>query len=169
MSTYLIPVLMGMILCAALWRRVPVYTEFLAGAEQGMRTVIGIFPCLVAVLAAVEMLKASGVLGWFLNLISPLTAVVGVPEDVLQLALIRPISGSGALGVLADLFRTHSPDSEAGRIASVLMGSTETTFYTLMVYFSGTRVQYTKRVIPAAVFGDIVGLLASIFICKIIF
>lgn len=169
MTAYIIPLLMGMILCMALSRKVPVYTEFIAGAEEGMKTVIGIFPCLIAVLTAVSMLRASGAMSWILSAAAPLTNALHIPEDVMNLALIRPISGSGALGVLADLFKNNPPDSEAGRIASVMMGSTETTFYTLMVYFRRTQVKYTKRAVPAAVFGDIVGLLASVAVCKIFF
>lgn len=169
MSAYLIPLMMGLILCMALAKKVPVYTEFITGAESGLRTVIGIFPCLVAVLAAVSMLRASGVMDWLLTLAKPITDALSIPEPVLNLALIRPISGSGALGVLADIFKTNSPDSPTGLLASVIMGSTETTFYTLMVYFRTTRVKYTKRALPAAVFGDIVGLLAGIGVCKIFF
>ncbi len=169
MTAYIIPLLMGAILCMALAKKTPVYSEFIAGAEEGMKTVMGIFPCLVAVLTAVSMLRASGAMDWLLTAARPLAEALRIPEDLMNLALIRPISGSGALGVLADLFKTYPPDTQPGRIASVMMGSTETTFYTLMVYFSKTRVKYTKRAVPAAVFGDIAGLLASVAVCKIFF
>lgn len=169
MTVYIIPAIMAFILICALRKKVPVYSVFIDGAEDGMKTVLGIFPCMLAILTAVAMLRASGALDMLIGLLAPLTRALQIPDTVMPLALIRPVSGSGALGILTDILKTNSPDSAAGRIASVMMGSTETTFYTLMVYFQRTKVKYTKRAVPAAVFGDIVGILASVLACKIFF
>ncbi len=167
MSQYAIPILFVLILASALYRHVPVYSVFLEGAEEGMKTVWSIFPAMLAMLTAVAMLRASGAFSWLLTLLSPLTKHFSIPEEVLPLALMRPLSGSGALGILSDLLSRFSPDSDTGRIASVLMGSTETTFYTLSVYFRRTRVKYTKKIIPAALLGDLAGLLAAVHFSRI--
>lgn len=169
MTAYIIPAIMALILACALRKKAPVYSVFIDGAEEGMKTVLGIFPCMLAILTAVAMLRASGALELFIGLLAPVTRALHIPDAVMPLALIRPVSGSGALGLLTDILNTQTPDSMAGRVASVMMGSTETTFYTLMVYFQRTQVKYTKRAVPAAVFGDIVGILASVFVCKIFF
>ena len=167
MSRYAIPILFFVILIPALFRHIPVYNVFLEGAEEGMKTVWSIFPAMLAMLTAVSMLRASGAFSWILGLCSPLLEHFQIPEEILPLALMRPLSGSGALGILTDLLSRFSPDSETGRIASVLMGSTETTFYTLSVYFRRTRVQYTKKIIPAARLGDLCGLFAAVHFSRI--
>jgi spore maturation protein B len=164
-TIYLIPALMTVIIVTALVRKVPVYDVFIDGVEDGLKIVVGIFPTMLAILTAVAMLRASGTIDLLISLLAPVTNALHIPEEVMPLAMIRPISGSGALGVLTDTLRTYGPDTDTGRIASVIMGSTETTFYTLCVYFASTKVKYTKKAIPCALLGDFVGLLASVYIC----
>lgn len=166
---YAVPGFIVIIVLYALAKRTPVYEGFISGAKNGVSTLFNIFPSLLAIMAAVAMLRESGALEALMKLISPLLSFAGVEEDVALLGVIRPLSGSGALGILTDILNNYGADSFSGLAASVMMGSTETTFYTLMVYFSKTKVKYTKRAVPAAVFGDIVGLLASIAICRIFF
>lgn len=167
--SYAIPVFIVIIICFALLKKAPVYEGFLLGAKEGVETLSGIFPTLLGIMVATSMLKASGALVWLAGLFAPIIELAGINEDIVLLGLMRPLSGGGSLGVLTDIISRYGADSFVGLLASVMMGSTETTFYTLSVYFSKTKVKYTKRVIPAAVFGDIVGVLASWAVCKIFF
>ena len=167
--SYTIPIFIFLTVTYALLKKTPVYDSFSEGAKNGITTLFNIFPSLLSIMITVAMLRESGALEALMNLLEPVTSFLGINDEVMLLGLVRPLSGSGALGILGDILKNNGADSFSGIVASVIMGSTETTFYTLMVYFSKTKVKYTKRVIPAAVFGDIVGLLASIWVCKIFF
>lgn len=163
---YVIPAIIAIILIVALAKKLPSYELFIEGAEEGMKIVAGIFPPLVAVLTAAYMLRASGTLGLLISLLSPITKLI--PAEVLPLALIRPISGSGAIGILTETLNTYGADSQIGRIASVIMGSTETTFYCLCVYFAKTRVKHNLKALPFAAAGDIVGILMAVVLIKLL-
>lgn len=165
----IIPILLFVIIACAMVRRVPVYHEFIGGVEDGMKTVISIFPTMLGILTAAAMFKASGAMDFLISLLSPITSILHVPPDVMPLALLRPVSGSGALGILTDILGQFGPDSLEGRIASVMMGSTETTFYTLCVYFKNTRVKNTGMALPCALMGDLAGLAASVFFVRLFF
>ena len=166
---YILPVFILLIFLVAKRNKIEIYPVFLQGVEGGLKTVISIFPVILATTVAVAMMRASGLMDIFLKIISPVTNFFKIPDEILPLALIRPLSGGGALGVLSDILKEHSPDSFIGICASVIMGSTETTFYTLSVYFKNTRVKYNNHIIPAAVFGDIVGVIAGVAVSAIIF
>jgi len=166
---YVIPVAIFLIIVNALKNKVPVYDTFCDGVQWGMKTVLGIFPVIAAITMAVGMMRASGLMELMTGLVSPVTDIFHLPKEVLPLALIRPVSGGGALGVLSDILKEYHPDSAIGIVASVIMGSTETTFYTLMVYFKNTRVKHVGRIIPVAVVGDIVGIVVAAIVCFIIF
>lgn len=163
---YIIPAIIAIVLIAALAKKLPSYELFIDGAEEGMKIVAGIFPPLVAVLTAAYMLRASGTLDLIISFLSPITGFI--PAEVMPLALIRPISGSGAIGILSEILNTHGTDSEIGRIASVIMGSTETTFYCLCVYFAKTRVKHNLKAVPFAAAGDIVGILMAVILIKLV-
>lgn len=165
---YIIPVIIALILIIALLRKQPAYETFIGGVEDGLKIVVGIFPALLAVLTAAAMLRASGAIDLIINLISPVTDLLHIPKEVMPLALIRPVSGSGALGLLTDILKNYGADGDIGKIASVIMGSTETTFYCLCVYFAKTKVKYTMRAIPCAVIGDIVGILVGVTLIKLL-
>lgn len=167
--SYAIPIFIFLTVTYAFLKKTPVYDSFSEGAKNGITTLFNIFPSLLSIMITVAMLRESGALEALMKLLEPVTSFLGINDEVMLLGLVRPLSGSGALGILGDILKNNGADSFSGIVASVIMGSTETTFYTLMVYFSKTKVKYTKRVIPAAVFGDIVGLLASIWVCKIFF
>ena len=167
--SYAVPGFIIVIVAYALIKKTPVYAGFTGGIKNGAATLFDIFPAMLAIMVSTAMLRSSGVLDAFMRLLTPVISFLGIDEDVMLLGIIRPLSGGGALGILGDILKNHGADSFSGILSSVVMGSTETTFYTLMVYFSKTKVKYTKRAIPAAVFGDIVGLLASILVCKIFF
>lgn len=148
---------------------VPCYQTFIEGVEEGLKTVISIFPALVAILSVTAMLRTSGAISALVNFLSPVTDFLGIPAEILPLAIVRPLSGGGSIGLLTDTVKTYGTSSEIAKAACILCASTETTFYTIMVYFRRTKVKYTKRVILAAVFGDLVGFLCACALSKINF
>lgn len=166
---YVIPALIILVLALGLKRGVPCYNSFISGVENGLKTVVGIFPALVAILSAAAMLRASGLIDALSQALAPLFNTLKIPVEILPLALIRPISGGGSIGLLTDTIKTFGPNSRIALAACILCASTETTFYTLSVYFGNTSVKYTKRVIFAAVFGDFVGILCASFLSMINF
>ena len=158
----------GVALYGAL-RRVDVYSALVSGAGSGLETLVRIAPALVGLLTAVYMLRASGALDLAAQALSPLLERVGLPAQLLPLMLVRPISGSAALGVGAELIQTYGPDSELGRIAAVMLGSTETTFYTIAVYFSAAGITRTRYAVPAALCADLTGFLAAAWAVRLLF
>ncbi len=165
---YITPALIMIIIIIALAQKKSVYADFIDGAGEGMKILKDIFPPLVAMLVAAAMLKASGAMELFLNFISPVVDKIGIPKEVMPLVMIRPLSGSGSIGVLSGILNDYGADSVIGRIASVICGSTETTFYCLAVYFAKTRVRSIKRAIPSAIMGDLASILAAVMAIKII-
>lgn len=157
----LVPVVM---LAAALWgmyRRVDLWGTLVEGAGEGLRVTARIAPALVGLLTAVYMLRASGALELLGRALSPVLTWLGIPPETVPLLLVRPVSGSAALGVGADIIRACGPDSTVGRIAAVMLGSTETTFYTVAVYFGAAKVRRTRYAVPAALCGDAAGFLMA--------
>ena len=168
-STAVIPLMLFGIIAHGLANRVQIFDSFVLGAKDGLESCIRIIPSLVALLTAVSMFKASGALEIIVRLLSPVLSLLRFPEEVMPLALMRPISGSGSLAVVESILKAHGPDSFAGRATSVMMGSTETTFYTLAVYFGAVGVKDTRFTVKAALFADLVSVIASIWIVRIIF
>lgn len=166
---YIIPVLIILVLVSGLKRGVPTYNTFISGVEDGLKTVISILPALVAILSAAAMLRASGLIDAISAFLAPFCNAFKIPVEILPLALIRPISGGGSIGLLTDTIKTFGTASRVALAACILCASTETTFYTLSVYFGATGVKYTKRVIFAAVFGDFVGILCASLLSTINF
>jgi len=134
--SYAVPGFIILIVMYAMIKRESVYEGFANGAKNGVQTLFNIFPSLLAIMVAVAMLRESGALECFMRLLTPVTSFLGIGDDVMLLGVVRPLSGSGALGILSDILKNNGADSFSGQVASVIMGSTETTFYTLMVYFS---------------------------------
>lgn len=165
---FITPAVIALIIIVALSRKQTVYNDFINGASDGFKLLVDIFPPLLAMLTAVSMLKASGAFDIAVNFISPLTAKLGLPTEVMPLVFIRPVSGSGAIGILSGILNDYGADSFIGRLASVICGSTETTFYCLAVYFAKTRVKYIKRAVPCAVIGDIAGVVSAVFALRIL-
>lgn len=161
---YIIPILIVATIIYAIKTKTEIYPSFTEGASDGLKIVTGIFPAVLAMITAAYMLRASGFFDILSNLISPLTQKIGFPSEVLPLALIRPFSGSGSLGILADTLNTYGADSKIGTLASIIMGSTETTFYCICVYFAKTRVKNTASLIPCAMIGDIVGVILAVLL-----
>lgn len=166
---YVIPVLIILTLASAIKKGVPCYSTFISGVESGLSTAVSIFPALVAILTASGMLRASGLIDALSALLSPFFNLLKIPVEILPMALIRPISGGGSIGLLTDAIKTFGVTSRIALCACILCASTETTFYTLSVYFGNTSVKHTKRVVFAAVFGDFVGILCASFLSMINF
>ena len=169
----LFTMLVPLILCAvALYgaaRRVDVYAALVQGAGQGLETLVRIIPALVGLLTAVYMLRASGALELLARLLTPVMERLGLPPELLPLMLVRPVSGSAALGVGAELISTYGPDSTLGRTAAVMLGSTETTFYTIAVYFGAVNISRTRYAVPAALCADLAGFLAAAWAVRVCF
>ena len=160
-SVWIMPALIFGMLLVGVLRGVKVYEVFVAGAKEGFSLAVMIIPYLVAILSAVGMLRASGGLQRLVDWVNPLTSSLGIPGEVLPLALLRPLSGSGAFGITAELIEAHGPDSLVGNIASTMNGSTETTFYVLAVYFGSIGVTKIRHAVPAGLAADSAGVLAS--------
>jgi spore maturation protein B len=148
---------------------VKVYESVVEGAREGFQIVVMIIPFLVAILVAVGVFRASGALDAVLTLVAPVTSAIGFPAEALPMALIRPLSASGALGVMTETMQVHGPDSFVGYLVSVLSGSTETTFYVLAVYFGSIRIRVTRHTVWACLSADLAGALAALFWCRIFF
>lgn len=168
-SVFIIPFIFISVLGYAVFRRVRVFDVFLNGAAAGLRSAVSILPALIGLICAVSMLRASGILDFFCDLLSPLLSKVGMPPEVLPLAMLKSVSGSGALAMLRDIFDTSGPDSFAGKVASVMLGSSETTFYTLAVYYGAIKIKNSRYTVHAAVIADLIGICAAVFICGMLY
>ena len=157
MSDYVVPLLLLAASLLALRKKENTYDLLLQGGAEGLRLLLTIAPALVILLTAVQMLRASGAVALLSDLLEPVFRLMGIPPETAMLVLIRPISGSAALAVGAELMAQYGPDSLIGRTAAVMLGSTETTFYSISVYFGAAGVKKTRYAIPAALFADFVG------------
>ena len=161
LSELVMPVLLCFTACYALGKKVDVYAALTRGAEEGLHVLLHILPSLIALLSAVYMFRASGAMEYLSALLSPLLEKVGIPPETAPLLLIRPISGSGALAVGSELMAAYGPDSYIGRVVAVMLGSSETTFYTIAVYFGSVGIVKTRYTIPASLCADAVMFLSS--------
>ncbi len=153
----------------ASFKKIKVYDVFIEGARDGFQIAIKILPYLVAMLVAIGMFRASGALDLISQYGAPLWKFLGVPVDVLPLILIRPLSGTGATGIMAELIHHHGGNSYIAQLAATIMASTETTFYVVAVYFGSVAIKKTRQAIPAGLLADLAGVIASLWICKILF
>jgi spore maturation protein SpmB len=168
-ETWLMPCLMAWIALFGWTRRVNVYDAVVRGGREGLEIAAAILPFLVAVLVAIGMFRASGGLDALVRALAPLTGLIGFPAEALPMALIRPLSGSGALGVMTETMRAHGPDSFVGFLVSVINGSSETTFYVIALYFGSVRVRAIRHTLLACLSADFVATLASLFWCRLFF
>jgi spore maturation protein SpmA len=164
-----IPFLLSMFPLYAALRRVKVYEEFVDGAKEGFEVAIRIIPYLVAILVAIGMFRASGGMDLLKKVLAPMMLAIGFPPDLLPLALMRPLSGSGSVGIFTDLVRHFGPDSLIARMGGTIYGSTETTFYVLAVYFGSIGIKRTRYALLAGLAADFVGVMASVIICRLMF
>ena len=168
-SDYVVPVVLAGAALYALARRADVYAALTDGAAEGLKTVWRIFPSLVALLTAVYMFRASGALDSLTAWCAPALGWLGVPPETAGIMLVRPISGSAALAVAGEVMTAHGPDSTVGRTAAVMLGCSETTFYTVAVYFGAARIRRTRHTIPAALVADLTGFIAAAWTVKLFF
>lgn len=167
MTSYLVPLLL---FGAAAWgwvSHVDVYAALSKGAQEGMKVVVNILPPLVGLFTAMYMFRASGAPELLAQALHPVLSALGIPPETITLMLLRPISGSGALGAGSELIQTYGPDSLIGRTAAVMLGSTETTFYTIAVYFGAAGVRRTRYAIPAALCADLMGFVAAAWAVRV--
>jgi spore maturation protein SpmA len=168
-SMLAIPFLLAFFPLYAALRRVKVYEEFVEGAKEGFKTSVMIVPYLVAILVAIGMFRAAGGIEMISTALKPVLQALGFPTELLAMCLIRPLSGSGTLGVFTDIVKEFGPDSVLARTAGTIFGSTETTFYVIAVYFGAVAVKRTRHAVPAGLIADAVGIIASIIICRLMF
>jgi spore maturation protein SpmB len=149
-------------------KKVAVFEEFVEGAKEGFKVAIGIIPYLVAMLVAIGILRSSGALDFMLD---GIRIVTGNPQwiDSIPTALMKPLSGSGARGMMIEAMQTHGPDSFTGRLSSIIQGSTETTFYVLAVYFGAVKIRFTRHAVLCGLVADFAGIIAAIFVCYLFF
>ncbi len=157
-----VPILIIVIIGAGILNKVKVYDIFTDGAKDGLFTLFKIFPSLLGLITSVSMLRASGTLDIVCNLLKPALDFIGVPTEVVPLMLMRPVSGGGALAVVTDIFKNYGPDSFKGLCASVMMGSTETTFYTIAVYYGSVGITKIRHTLKAALIADLVGMIGAV-------
>jgi spore maturation protein B len=167
-SAWAIPVLLAGVPALGLARRVKVYPAFVEGAKEGFQTAVRIIPPLVAIFVALGMLRASGAMDAFARLLAPLEAL-GVPASAIPMIVVRPLSGGAAQGVLADVLRSEGPDSYAGRLVSVMSGSTETTLYVLAVYMGAVGVTRYRHALAAGLLADLAGFAAAVAVVRMVF
>lgn len=169
LSTIAIPAFIFIVLAYGYIRGINVYETFVEGAKEGLTTVVRIFPYLVAMFTAIGVFRSSGAMDFLQTILAPISKLIGIPIEIMPLALMRPMSGTASAGMLAELFKTYSPDSFIGRVASTMMGSTETILYTLSIYFGAVGIKKVRYTLWGALIADMAGLIASVIICQIIF
>ncbi len=168
-ADWAVPFLIFLIPVVGLLRGVKVYEVFVEGAKEGFQVAVTIMPYLVAILVAIGLLRDSNAMDVFVRALQPFTGLIGMPADLLPMAVIRPLSGSGALGYMNSVLIEYGPDSYNGMLASVMMGSTETTFYILAVYFGAVNIKKSRHAVLAGLAGDFGGLLAAVILSSIVF
>ena len=166
-SIGIVPFMVLIILGYGYIKGVDIYTAFVEGAKEGFKIALGIMPYLIAIFIAIGILRGSSALDMLTELLSPFTGLLGIPKEILPLILIRPISGSGALGVVKDTISHYGPDSFPGVLASVMMGSSETIFYTVALYFGSIGIKDYRHTLKAALLSYIISIFVTIFICSL--
>lgn len=162
-------IIIGLILFYGLIKKVKVYDCFIEGVKDGLNLSLKIFPYILAMIIAVSIFRESKAMDYFLAIISPATKLIGLPKEIAPLVLIKPLSGSGALGIYTDIIKKYGADTYIGRISSIIMGSTETIFYTLTIYFGSINIKKIRHTLWAAILADITAIIAAIFITKLMF
>lgn len=161
--------LIAFIILFGLLRKCAVYSAFTLGAEDGLRTAVKIIPQLVGLIVAIRVFNASGLMDFMVGLLTPVAGLLHFPSEALPFAVLRPVSGSGSLAMATDIFERYGADSFAGRVVSVMMGSTETTFYTVAVYFGAVGVKNVRHTLFCALFADLVSMIMSVVVCYVMF
>jgi len=168
LSDLILPTFIAGIVLMGIIKKIRIFDTFLGGAKNGFDTALSVLPSIIGLVTAVSMLRASGAMELLSHLLSPLTNSIGFPGEVLPLALLRPVSGGASTAILNDIFKTVGPDSFAGKVASVICGSTETTFYTLTVYFAAVRAKDTRHTLKSALLADLTGIIFGVLAVRLL-
>ncbi|MBQ2747878.1 MAG: spore maturation protein [Firmicutes bacterium] len=163
-SVLFVPVFVTVIILYGLYKKAPVYDYFIEGAREGLKTCIEMLPFIIAIFIAIEAVTSSGAMEVLQNLLSPLFTFFGIPEDLIPLILLRPVSGSGSLVIAEQIMRESGPDSFAGLSAAIMSGTCETVFYVLALYYGVTSVKKLRHALPAGIAGYIAGVFASVYL-----
>lgn len=166
---FVMPCVIAFIVCYALFKKVPVFDAFVVGAKDGIKMIYNIAPTLVGLIVSVTMLKASGVLDLLTDLLSPVTDKIGFPGELLPMTLLRPVSGGGSTALLNQVLTDFGPDSFLGRCASVIAGSTETTFYAITVYFGAVKIKKIRHTLFAALVADFTAAIIAVLTVNLFF
>lgn len=152
-----------------LYKKVPVYEEFVEGAKDGFKVAVLIIPYLVAILFAIGMFRASGAMDFLVAGLEPLLGAIGIPPEIVPMGIIRPLTGSGSAGIVVDMINAYGEDSIIVKIAATMFGSTETTFYVIAVYFGAVNVKKTRHAVPAGLLADFAAMLVAIYLVQLMF
>lgn len=169
LSLLVVPLVIALVGIYGVVKKIDVYDALMSGATDGIKILFNILPSLVALLTAVYMLRASGALDILTNMLSPVTTLLGIPAECAPMGILRPLSGGAALAAGTEVIKNFGPDSYVGRVASVMLGSSETTFYTIAVYFGAIRINKTRYAIPAALIADVTGYIGSSLAVRLFF
>jgi spore maturation protein B len=169
MAVFVIPAIIIGFPLYGLFKRVPVYEEFVTGAKEGFQVAVNIIPYLVAILFAVAMFRASGAMDLFVNALRPVLEPLGWPPEVLPMVITRPLTGSGSAGIMLDLINRYGSDSIIVKIAATMFGSTETTFYVIAVYFGAINIKKTRHAVPAGLIADISAMIFAVYVVRWLF
>ncbi|TCT25622.1 spore maturation protein B [Melghiribacillus thermohalophilus] len=168
-STWIIPFIILFVLLFGTWKKVPTYETFVEGGKEGVKMAFSLLPFLLGMMVSISIFRASGAMDAFVALLSPFLQILGIPGEIVPLALTRPISGTAALAVTTDLIKEFGPDSFIGRLASTMQGSTDTTLYILTVYFGAVGIKKMGDALKVGLMADLIGIIASVIICTYVF
>ena len=169
LSTFIVPALIVFFPLYGIFKRVPVYEEFVTGAKEGFNVAVRIMPYVVAILVAVGMFRASGAMDFAQDALRPMLKPFGIPPEIVPMAITRPLTGGGSLGVLGDMIRAYGLDSPFVKMAATLYGSTETTFYIIAVYFGAISIKKTRHALPAGLIAELAAVLFAVYVIKWMF
>lgn len=160
----IIPIIVIIIITYGMFKGRKVYEWFIEGAKDGLKVCLNIFPYLLAMIIAVNIFREAKLLDILNNMVAPIAGLIGLPKEVVPLVLVKPLSGSGAIGIFTDILKTYGPDTPIGLISSVIMGTTETIFYTITVYFGAVQIKKIRHTLWAAILADLTAVIAVIFL-----
>ena len=169
LSYFVLPSLLVGFPLYGLYKGVRVYEVFVEGAKEGFQVAVTIIPYLIAILFAIGMFRASGAMDFLVDVLDPVLALIGIPAQVVPMGIIRPLTGSGSAGLVADMIQQYGEDSLLVKMVATMFGSTETTFYVIAVYFGAVNIRETRHAVPAGLFADFIGFIASVYVVKLLF
>ena len=169
LSVFVLPTVIIGFPLYGLYKRVPVYEEFVEGAKEGFKVAVMIIPYLVAILFAIGMFRASGALEFLIEGTRPILSAIGIPPEVIPMGIVRPLTGSGSAAIVVDMISQYGEDSLVVKIAATMFGSTETTFYVVAVYFGAVNIKKTRHAIPAGLIADVFAMILAVYVVKLLF